>query len=62
MDKIVLRDFSKEEQKKFIEILEYRKISTFEIPNDVVIIVTANNINKDTINEEIYSLVAHIKG
>ena len=52
----------KEEQTKFIEILKYRKVSTFELPTNTVIVVTANKINKSTINEEIYSLVAHIKG
>ena len=51
---------SKEEQLKFVELLEYRKISTFELPSNTVIIVTANEINKDTINEEIFSLVAVI--
>ena len=51
---------TKEEQLKFCELLEYRKISTFELPKNCVIIVTANKINKDTINEEILSLVARI--
>ena len=49
-----------EEQLKFIELLEYRKISTFELPKDCVIIVTAKEVNKDKISEEIYSLVAQI--
>jgi len=53
---------SKEEQTKFLEILKYRKISTFELPENTIIIVTAKEINKNTINEEIYPLVAHIKG
>lgn len=52
----------KEEQTKFIEILKYRKVSTFTLPKNTVIVVTANKINESTINEEIYSLVAHIKG
>ena len=59
IDKIYI--ISKEEQLKFVELLEYRKISTFELPKNCVIIVTAENINKDTISEEIYSLVAHIR-
>ena len=42
----------KEEQLKFCELLEYRKISTFELPKNCVIIVTAKEINKDKINEE----------
>lgn len=49
-----------DEQLKFCELLEHRKISTFELPKSCVIIVTANEINKDKINEEIFSLVARI--
>lgn len=49
------------EQTKFIEILKYKKISTFDIPSNCVIIVTAKNLKENPINEEIYSLVAHIK-
>ena len=52
----------KKEQEKFIEILKYRQVSTFELPKNTIIIVTAEHINKNTINEEVYSLVAHIKG
>ena len=51
---------SKEEQKKFIEILKYKKISTFDLPSECRIIVTANEIDKDKIDEEILSLVARI--
>ena len=52
----------KNEQTKFLEILKYRQVSTFELPKNTVIVVTAKKINENTINEEIYSLVAHIKG
>ncbi len=58
IDKI--ETISKEEQMKFIEILKYRKVSTFELPNNCIIIVTANEISKDKINEEIFSLVVRI--
>lgn len=51
---------SKEEQLKFCELLEHRKISTFSLPENCVILVTANEVNKDKISEEIYSLVAQI--
>ena len=52
----------KNEQIKFVEILKYRQVSTFELPKNTVIVVTAKEINENTVNEEIYSLVAHIKG
>lgn len=52
----------KNEQTKFVEILKYRQVSTFELPKNIVIVVTAKEINENTINEEIYSLVTHIKG
>ena len=51
---------SKEEQLKFCELLKYRKISTFNLPESCAIIVTANEINKDKISEEVFSLVARI--
>lgn len=47
-----------EEQLKFVELLKYRKVSTFELPEDCVIVVTANQTSK--INEGIFSLVAKI--
>ena len=49
-----------EEQKKFIELLKYKKISTFELPNDCLIIVTCSNLKKNKISEEVYSLLVHI--
>ena len=58
IDKIDI--ISKEEQMKFVEILKYRKVSTFEFPKNCIIIVTVNEISKDKINEEILSLVAQI--
>ena len=50
----------KEEQLKFCELLEHRKISTFSLPENCVILVTANEVNKNKISEEIYSLVVQI--
>lgn len=60
IDKIDI--ISKKEQTKFIEILKYKQVSTFELPKNTIIIITAKEISERTINEEIYSLVAHIKG
>ena len=48
------------EQLKFCEILKYRKISTFELPKNCAIIITCDEVNKDKISPEIYSLVAHL--
>lgn len=50
---------SKDEQTKFIEILKYRKVSTFELPKNTIIIVTAK---ESIINEEVYSFVVDIRG
>jgi len=53
---------SKEEQLKFGEIISYRKVSTFELPKNCVIIITANEINSGKISEEILSITARIWG
>lgn len=50
-----------EEQVKFCEILKYRKISTFELPNNCAIIITCDKVEKGKVAKEVYSLVAHIK-
>ena len=42
---------SKEEQLKFCELLEHRKISTFSLPENCVILVTANEVNKNKIKK-----------
>ena len=49
-----------EEQKKFVEILKYKKVSTFDLPKNTIILVTASNLEENKINEEVYSLMAHI--
>lgn len=49
-----------EEQTKFIEILKYKKISTFELPKNCLIIVTCSDLATNKINEEVYSLLAQI--
>ena len=57
-----LDSIPKEEQTKFCELLEARKISTFELPENIILMVTAEKINKERINEEIFSLVARVWG
>lgn len=48
------------EQRKFIELLKYRKIGVFKLPKNCVIIITKEG-NGALLEEEVYSLVAHIK-
>ena len=57
-----INNSSIDEQLKFIEILKYRKISTFDLPKTCSIIVTAYDIKNKPIAEEIYSLVACVCG
>lgn len=55
-----INKISKEEQTKFIEIFKYKKVSTFDLPKNCTIIVTCSNLKERPINEEVYSLMAHI--
>ena len=55
-----INDVSVEEQNKFIEILKYNKVSTFELPKNCLIIVTCSDLNNKKISEEVYSLLAQI--
>lgn len=55
-----INNINKEEQLKFVEILKYRKISTFDLPKNCSIIVTAYDLKNKPIAEEIYSLVASL--
>ena len=55
-----INSIPKEEQYKFVEILKYNKVSTFELPKNCIIIATCNNLKDNPLNEEVYSLMAHI--
>ena len=60
---LVIKDIdkiSKEEQMKFYELLKYRKISVFDLPTNCVIIIPCLKVKEGMLNENIYSLVAHI--
>ncbi len=56
-----ITDISIKEQIKFMDIIKYHKIGTLDLPNNCQIIITCKKIDKNLINEEIYSLVAHIR-
>lgn len=49
-----------DEQIKFVEIFKYNKISTFELPKNCIVIAIASNLKENPINEQVYSLMAHI--
>ena len=55
-----INDILQEEQTKFLELFKYKKISTFELPKNTIIIATTNNLKDNPIIEEIYSLMIHI--
>ena len=49
-----------DEQIKFVEIFKYNKISTIELPKNCIVIAIASNLKENPINEQVYSLMAHI--
>lgn len=53
-----ISSISLEGQRKFIELLKYRKISTFDLPKNCVIIIITENLKN--VSRDIYSLAAHI--
>lgn len=55
-----INEIKLEEQTKFIEILKYKKVSTFELPKNCLIIVTYSDLTANKINEEIFSLLAQV--
>lgn len=60
---LIITDFDKTDkakQKRFTELLKYRQIGALTLPKNCAIIVLATTINKESIDEEVYSLVAHI--
>ena len=60
---LVIKDINKmdlNEQTKFIEIIKYKKVNTFDLPENTVIILLANNLKEYKLNEEIASLAAII--
>lgn len=50
----------KEEQLKFLEILKYRKISTFPLPKNCSIIVVVPDLENHPLAQEIYNIVAKV--
>lgn len=55
-----INEIELEEQAKFVEILKYKKVSTFDLPKKCLVIVTCSDLSTNKINEEVYSLLAQI--
>lgn len=55
-----LNNISEEEQLKFLELFKYKKVSTFDLPKNCVIVVTCSNLEEKPIAKDIYSLLVHI--
>lgn len=60
---LIIKDINKvpeEEQRKFIELLKYKKVYVHKIPENCMIFVTYSNLKENPIEEELYSFMAHI--
>ena len=60
---LIIKDINKvpeEEQRKFIELLKYKKVYVNKIPENCMIFVTYSELKENPIEEEVYSFMAHI--
>ncbi len=60
---LIIKDINKvpeKEQRKFIELLKYKKVYVHKIPENCMIFVTYSDLKENPIEEEVYSFMAHI--
>lgn len=60
---LIIKDINKipeEEQRKFIELLKYKKVYVHKIPENCMIFVTYSKLKENPIEEEVYSFMAQI--
>ena len=60
---LIIKDINKvseKEQRKFIELLKYKKVYVNKIPENCMIFMTYSNLKENPIEEEVYSFMAHI--
>ena len=60
---LIIKDINKvpeEEQRKFIELLKYKKVYVNKLPKNCMIFLTYSNLSKNPIDEELYSFMVHI--
>lgn len=55
-----LNGIPEDEQLKFMELFKYKKISTFDLPENCVIVVTCSGLKENPLAEDIYRLMVHI--
>lgn len=55
-----INNISENEQRKFIELLKYRKVYTNKLPKNCMIFVTYIDLEKNPIDEEVYSFLVQI--
>jgi hypothetical protein len=55
-----INEIALEEQTKFVEILKYKKVSTFDLPKNCFVVATCSDLRMHKMNEEVYSLCAQI--
>ena len=60
---LIIKDIDKipeKEQRKFIELLKYKKVYVNKLPENCKIFVTYSDLHENSIDEELYSFMAHI--
>jgi len=60
---LVIKDINKipeQDQRKFIELLKYRKSYINKLPENCRIFATYSNLEENPIEEEVYSFMVHI--
>ncbi len=60
---LIIKDINKvpeKEQRKFIELLKYKKVYVNKIPENCRIFVTYSDLKENPIEEEVYSFMAQI--
>ena len=60
---LIIKDINKvpeEEQRKFSELLKYKKVYVNKIPENCMNFVTYSDLKENPIEEEVYSFMAHI--
>jgi len=60
---LIIKDINKipkQEQRKFIELLKYKKVYVNNLPEKCMIFATYSNIDENPIEEEVYSFMVHI--